>query len=318
MFKLSAGEIGHNLSLLTDGVKVSSFRPDYTDDEVDIVLRFKPEYRKTTGVEKLKIVNNDRQAIPFTNFARKRATDKVGRIDRVDRKNVITIKADVQEGILASDKVNKMREWLEKNVEKGITYKFKGESQDQKKAAIFLIKAFSLAFLMMFVVILVQFNSFYHTIVVMSAVFLSTVGVLIRLIVTLQPFGVVMCGIGIIALSGIVLNNNILFIDTYQHLRKNGHDVRDSIVRVGVQRMRPILLTATTAILGLTPMIFGITINFFTREVTYDAPSSQWWRQLSTSIAGGLTFATILTLFFTPCLLLIGKKLDPFGKNEKS
>ena len=148
----------------------------------------------------------------------------------------------------------------------------------------------------------------------MSAVFLSTVGVLLGLIVTWQPFGIVMCGIGIIALSGIVLNNNILFIDTYQHLRKNGHDVKDSIIRAGIQRVRPILLTAATAILGLLPMIFGLTINFFTREISYDAPSSQWWRQLSTSIAGGLAFATILTLFFTPCLLLIGKKFDPFNK----
>ena len=317
MFKLNVGEVGHHLSLLTNGFKVSSFRPDYADDEVDIVLRFKPEYRKSTKIESLKIVNDDHKAIPLSNFATKRAMQKVGRIDRVDRKNVVSIQADVQDGILVNDKINEMRKWLEANIEEGITYEFKGESEDQKNAANFLIKAFSIAFLMMFVVMLVQFNSFYHTIVVMSAVFLSTVGVLIGLIITWQPFGIVMCGIGIIALSGIVLNNNILFIDTYQHLRKNGHDVKDAIIRAGVQRMRPILLTATTAILGLIPMIFGITINFFSREITYDAPSSQWWRQLSTSIAGGLTFATILTLFFTPCLLLIGKKLDPFNKKEK-
>jgi multidrug efflux pump len=151
----------------------------------------------------------------------------------------------------------------------------------------------------------------------MSAVLLSTVGALLGLVFTWQPFGIVMCGIGIIALAGIVLNNNILLIDTYQYLRKKGHAIEDAIVRAGVQRMRPILLTATTAILGLLPMMFGITINFFTRDISYNSPSSQWWRQLSTSIGGGLAFATILTLFFTPCLLLIGKKLDPFGKNEK-
>ena len=129
-------------------------------------------------------------------------------------------------------------------------------------------------------------------------------------IVTWQPFGVVMFGIGIIALGGIVLNNNILFIDTYQHLRKTGMEIDEAIIRSGVQRMRPIILTATTAVLGLLPMVFGLTINLYDREITYDAPSSQWWRQLSASIAGGLTFATILTLFFTPCLLKLGKRFD--------
>jgi len=150
----------------------------------------------------------------------------------------------------------------------------------------------------------------------MSAVFLSTVGVILGLIITNQTFGIVMCGIGIIALGGVVLNNNILFIDTYQYLRKQGMEIDEAIIRSGIQRMRPILLTATTAVLGLLPMVFGLTILFTTREITYDAPSSQWWRQLSASIAGGLTFATILTLFFTPCLLKLGKRFDPFVNNK--
>jgi len=317
IFKLNAREVGDNLRLFTDGFKVSSFRPDYSDDEVDIVLRLNPESRNINEIDKFKIVNKENKRIPITNFATRKATDKINRINRVDRRSVITIKADVEKGVLVDDKIKELNEWLSKNVEEGIDYEFKGESEDQKESSDFLGRAFSLALIMMFMIMLVQFNSFYHTIVVMSAVFLSTVGVLLGLIITWQPFGIVMCGIGVIALSGIVLNNNILFIDTYQYLRKNGHDVRDSIIRAGIQRVRPILLTATTAILGLLPMIFGLTINFFTREITYDAPSSQWWRQLSTSIAGGLAFATILTLFFTPCLLLIGKRFDPFNKNEK-
>ena len=317
IFKLNTKEVGNSLLLFTDGLKVSSFRPDYSDDEVDIVLRFNPENRNINEIDKFKIINRENKGIPITNFATRKATDKINKINRVDRRSVITIKADVQKGVLVDDKIKELEEWLGENLEEGINYQFKGESEDQKEASDFLGKAFSLALIMMFMIMLVQFNSFYHTIVVMSAVFFSTVGVLLGLIITWQPFGIVMCGIGVIALSGIVLNNNILFIDTYQHLRKNGHDVRDSIIRAGIQRVRPILLTATTAILGLLPMIFGLTINFFTREVMYDAPSSQWWRQLSTSIAGGLAFATILTLFFTPCLLLIGKRFDPFNKNAK-
>ena len=317
IFKLNATDIGNNLLLFTDGLKLSSFRPDYADDGVDIVLRLDAKDRNIHEMNQLNIINKENKKIPITNFANIKATDKINKISRVDRRNVITIKSDVEKGVLVDNKIKELQEWLDKNSEEGIDYQFKGESEDQKEASNFLGKAFSLALIMMFMIMLVQFNSFYHTIVVMSAVFLSTVGVLLGLIITWQPFGVVMCGIGIIALSGIVLNNNILYIDTYQHLRKNGHDIKDSIIRAGVQRVRPILLTASTAILGLLPMIFGLTINFFTREISYDAPSSQWWRQLSTSIAGGLAFATILTLFFTPCLLLIGKKFDPFNKNEK-
>lgn len=314
MFKLNTEDVGNHLRLLSDGFKVSSFRPDYADDEVDIVLRLNKESRKINEIEKINIVNSQNDSITLTNFAAKKAAKKVSHILRMDRSNVITIKADVQKGVLVDDKVKQLARWLEENVEDGITYKFKGESEDQNETSSFLAKAFPLAFMMMFMIMLIQFNSFYHTIVVMSAVFLSTVGVLLGLIVTWQPFGIVMCGIGVIALSGIVLNNNILFIDTYQYLRKHGHDVEDSIIRAGIQRLRPILLTAATAILGLLPMILGLTINFFTREISYDAPSSQWWRQLSTSIAGGLAFATVLTLFFTPCLLLIGKRFDPFNK----
>jgi multidrug efflux pump len=316
MFKLDTQDVGNYLRMLGDGFKVSSFRPDYADDEVDIVIRLKKEDRKINEIEGFNIVNSENVSIPIANFAEKKAAEKVSRILRMDRSNVITIKADVVKGVLVDDKVKQLAKWLEENVEDGIEYQFKGESEDQNETSSFLTKAFPLAFIMMFMIMLIQFNSFYHTIVVMSAVFLSTVGVLLGLIITWQPFGIVMCGIGVIALSGIVLNNNILFIDTYQHLRRHGHDVEDSIIRAGIQRLRPILLTAATAILGLLPMIFGITINFFTRDIAYDAPSSQWWRQLSTSIAGGLAFATILTLFFTPCLLLIGKRFDPFNKKK--
>jgi multidrug efflux pump len=230
----------------------------------------------------------------------------------VNRDRVISIKSDVKEGVLVDNNVNLLRSWVEENHKSGVAVRFKGEDKDQKETGNFLKNAFLLTLVMMFVVMLTQFNNYYHTIVVMSAVFLSTVGVLLGLIATWQPFGIVMCGVGIIALGGIVLNNNILFIDTYQHLRMHNVPIDVAIIRSGVQRLRPIMLTAVTAILGLLPMVFGITINLLELEVTYDAPSSQWWRQLSASIAGGLSFATILTLFFTPCLLLLGQRFDHY------
>jgi multidrug efflux pump len=125
-----------------------------------------------------------------------------------------------------------------------------------------------------------------------------------------------MCGVGIIVLAGIVVNNNIIFIDTFDILRAQGMEFREALLRTGAQRLRPILLTAGTTVLGLIPMMLGLNINFATREVTIGAPSSQWWTQLSTAIAGGLTFATILTLFFTPCLLLMAHQIGRKWKKK--
>ncbi len=303
-------DVGTMIRLATNGFKISSYYSDYSDEEIDIVVRFPEKFRLISELEKIKLVTANGSSVPISAFAKKVYSPRVTEIKLIDQKPVITIKSDVNPGVLVDTKVREIKNWLENNIEEGIEVNFKGEEADKLETSDFLTKAFLLALSMMFIVMLLQFNSFYHTIVIMSAIFLSMVGVLIGLIASWQPFGIVMCGIGVIALSGIVLNNNILFIDTYQHLRKNGHEVKDAIIRAGIQRVRPILLTALTAILGLLPMVVGITINFFDREVIYNAPASQWWKQLSASIAGGLTFATILTLFFTPCLLLLGKRFD--------
>lgn len=303
--------LGGTIQLISNGLIVSNYRPDDNDEEVDILIRFPEEYRSISALDRINVVNFKGEPVPISNFVTKVPSQKVGQIKKSNRQKVVSFKANVANGYLADTKVKELRQMFENERDKfDVMVEFKGEDKDQKEAGDFLKNAFILTLVMMFVIMLMQFNNYYHTLIIMSAVFLSTVGVLLGLIITWQPFGVVMCGIGIIALGGIVLNNNILFIDTYQHLRKNGMEIDEAIIRSGVQRMRPIILTATTAVLGLLPMVFGLTINLFDREITYDAPSSQWWRQLSASIAGGLTFATILTLFFTPCLLKLGKRFD--------
>ena len=157
----------------------------------------------------------------------------------------------------------------------------------------------------MALILVTQFNSFYQAALILFAVVMSTVGVLIGLIATQSPFGIVMNGIGVIALAGIVVNNNIVLIDTYARLRETVKDPVEAVLRTGVQRLRPVLLTTATTVLGLMPMVFGINIDFFTREVTQGAPSTQWWTQLSTSIVFGLSFATILTLVVTPSALVL-------------
>ena len=302
--------VGNMVKLITNGLKLSTYRDDDSKHEIDILLRYPQSKRLISELDNLVIVTNDGKKVPISQFVKRIPTPQINKIKRLNQNITITVKADVTPGILVDTKVREIKHWLEKNLEDGIFIQYGGDDKNQKETGDFLIKAFLLVLVIMFMIMLVQFNNFYHTFIVMSAVFLSTVGVLIALLISWQPFGVVMCGIGVIALSGIVLNNNILFVDTYQHLRRLNIPIEEAVIRTGAQRMRPILLTSVTAILGLIPMAIGFTINFIDHEITYDAPSSQWWRQLATSIAGGLSFATILTLFFTPCLLVMGKRFE--------
>jgi multidrug efflux pump len=151
----------------------------------------------------------------------------------------------------------------------------------------------------------------------MSAVILSSGGVFLGLWIIDRPFGVVMCGLGLIALAGIVVNNNIVLIDTFNEFRKKGYLPRNAAYHAGLARFRPVLLTSITTILGLVPMVFGLTIKFSERTVLMGAPSSQWWTDMSSTIAGGLTFATILTLLATPALLVLGENVNQIIKNLK-
>ncbi|MFT6975183.1 MAG: multidrug efflux pump, partial [Bermanella sp.] len=133
---------------------------------------------------------------------------------------------------------------------------------------------------------------------------LSFAGVFMGLMIRGEPFGLVMSGVGMIALAGIVVNNNIVLIDTYARLREDGLEAIDAALRTGAQRLRPVLLTTITTVCGLIPMVYQLNIDLIGRGFLVDAPSSQWWTQLSTAIAGGLSFATVLTLILTPCLLV--------------
>jgi multidrug efflux pump len=129
--------------------------------------------------------------------------------------------------------------------------------------------------------------------------------VLLGHLVLQRPFGIVMSGVGVIALAGIVVNNNIVLIDTYNQLRRGGMEAMEAVLRTCAQRLRPVLLTTVTTILGLMPMVLGINLDLMNRNVTIGGPSAQWWEQLSGSVAGGLAFATLLTLLLTPAFLMI-------------
>jgi len=184
-----------------------------------------------------------------------------------------------------------------------------GEGEDQQQSARFLTGAFVTAILLMMLILVIQFNSFYQTLLVLSAIVFSTAGVLLGLLVNGQSFGIVMVGMGIIALAGIVVNNNIVLIDTYNQMRAEGLEPTEAALETGCVRMRPVLLTAITTVLGLMPMVLGVNVNLLEPSLGFGAPSTQWWTQLSSAIAGGLTFATLLTLLLTPCMLVLGERM---------
>jgi multidrug efflux pump len=210
------------------------------------------------------------------------------------------------EGILAADKVAELQDLLKiATIDPRVKITFKGEDEEQRQAQSFLGKALLVALFIMAIILVTQFNSFYSALLILTSVIMSTIGVFIGLLVTGQPFGIVMSGIGIIALAGIVVNNNIVLIDTYDRLKETASSAREAILETGAQRIRPVLLTSVTTMLGLLPMVSGVNIDFIAREVSVGAPSMQWWSQLSTSIVFGLGFATVLTLVVTPCALMI-------------
>ena len=186
----------------------------------------------------------------------------------------------------------------------GIAYQMKGEDEERENASAFLGKAFGAAIFLIFAILLAQFNRFSSVFITLSAVVLSTVGVLIGLMVMGQAFGVVMTGIGVIANAGVIVNNNIVLIDTYDRLRREGWATYDAVLQTCRERARPVMLTAITAMLGVMAIAFGLNIDFIQRSVLVGAPSTQWWVHLSTAIVFGLGFATLLTLYVTPASLM--------------
>jgi len=196
------------------------------------------------------------------------------------------------------------------NIDPSVSVSFRGGSEDQQEATAFLGKAMMIAIAAMAIILVTQFNSLFQALLILTAVVFSTGGVLLGHLIMDKPFGTVMSGVGVITLAGIVVNNNIVFIDTYNVLRKRGSDAYEAILRTCAVRLRPVLLTTVTTIIGLMPMVLGVNVNLIAREISIGAPSSQWWTQLASSVAGGLAFATVLTLFLTPSLLMIQANLS--------
>ena len=297
--------IGSYVQMVTRGMKLGVWRPDDSEEEIDIVVRLPEAYRNLAQLDQTRVQTNA-GPIPIANFVERTPIPKRGLIHRADSMRTITLKAEVAPGLLVDDQVAKIQRWLDDNpLDPAIQVAFKGEDEEQQAAKAFLVKAFAVALFLMAIILVTQFNSFYAALVILSAVVLSTIGVMLGLLVTGQAFGVVMSGIGVIALAGIVVNNNIVLIDTFDRLRKTAPTPRDAILLTGAQRLRPVLLTTVTTVLGLMPMALGLNIDLVHRTVEIGAPATQWWRQLAIAIVSGLTFATLLTLLITPAALML-------------
>jgi multidrug efflux pump len=298
--------IGNAIQLVTTGIRVAGYRPDDATDELDIRVRYPMTERHLDQIGNLRVPTRNGM-VPISNFVSVSAAPKTGVIQRVGGKRVITVEADVAEGKLADTELKILQETLLKQAnDPEISVEFKGEAEEQKETMTFLMMAFVSAIFLMTLILVTQFNSLYQAMLILTAIIFSTSGVLIGLMITGQTFGIVMVGIGIIALAGIVVNNNIVLIDTYNGFRRQGAPALEAALFTGSVRARPVLLTAVTTILGLVPMVFAMNVDLIDRELSFGAPSTQWWTQLSSAIAGGLAFTTLLTLFLTPCLLVLG------------
>jgi multidrug efflux pump len=309
--------LGDAIKMITGGIQLAEYRPDDADEELDIRLRFPVEERNLEKLRQLKVPTSKGQ-IPISNFIQVVPAQKTGTLRRTDGHRVMTVRADVEPGLLVDDQVKEMkRAFADFTPDPSVRIRFKGQDADQREAGNFLANAFITAIFLMTIILVTQFNSFYQACLVLSAIIFSTAGVLLGLLVTGQPFGVVMGGIGVIALAGIVVNNNIVLIDTYNDLRAGGLNATDAVMRTAAQRVRPVLLTSITTVLGLLPMVLAINIDLIGQDISFGAPSTQWWRQLSSAIAGGLTFATVLTLILTPCLLVLGDNVSNWYRNRR-
>ncbi|WP_078085183.1 efflux RND transporter permease subunit [Microbulbifer mangrovi] len=299
--------VGRAVQLVTNGVRMAEYRPDDSDEEVDIRIRYPDYARGITALDQLK-VNTSGGAVPVSSFVRTEAGPKVDKIERIDGITRMQLKADVEDGVLADDKVRQIRAWLAQHpVDDQVELLFRGADEDQNESLVFLLGAFLLSLFLMFILLVTQFNSFYQSALILSSVIMSTAGVMLGLTLTQSTFSVIMTGVGIVALAGIVVNNNIVLIDTYNYVRKAepelGHGA--AAVKAAAQRLRPVFLTTATTILGLLPLALGVSVDMVGRTVVVNGVIASFWVKLASAIVYGLSFSTLLTLIVTPVMLAL-------------
>jgi len=311
LYGADVSQVGVAVQLVTNGVKVGEYRPDKADDAVDIRVRYPTKDRGIQALDELKI-STSKGLVPISNFVTRNPAPNVDTIQRIDGIGVEFIRANVVEGVLADDVVKQIQNWLStQTFDPRLKIEFRGANEEQAESLNFVMFAFLLSLLLMFVLLVTQFNSIYQSLLILVAVVMSTAGVLLGLLILDAPFSAILTGVGVVALAGIVVNNNIVLIDTYNHIRREHPELGyvDVIVRTGAQRLRPVMLTTVTTIFGLLPLASNLSIDLMNRTVVYGGQLSSFWVPLSQAIVSGLTFATLLTLVATPAMLALPHQL---------
>jgi multidrug efflux pump len=310
LFGIGIRELSPYVQLVTSGVTIGSYRPDDAKDELDIRVRLPQEQRSFDALDSLRIITNQ-GLVPVSNFIDREAVQKVASISRRNGQYTMGVRANVEgtkeDGtpITAAEKVEQLKSWIaEQEWPSTVDFEFSGADEQTQETNTFMMQAGIGAMALMFLILLTQFNSFYQVFITLSTVVMSVAGVLLGMLITGQAFSAIMTGVGIVSLAGIVVNNSIVLIDTYNRfLKEDGVDPITASLMTASQRLRPVLLTTITTVFGLIPMAMGVSIDFFAREIIIGDPSGAWWIQLATAVISGLTFSTLLTLLIVPVLL---------------
>ena len=304
---VNVGDVGALVQMLTNGFKVGQYRPDDAKDEVEIRARFPEADRTITGIRNLNVTTS-KGLVPVSSFIEVVPKENRQTVNRKNGKFFQEVGAGTLDESQVSNKVSELNSWL-KNADLGrnISYEFGGMAEETEEVNKFMIGAGLTAVFIMLLMLLTQFNSFYQSFIILSSVTISFVGVLLGLLITGMPFSTTMTGLSIVTLAGIVVNNNIVLIDTFNKLTQESPHLEKSIhiINACKQRLRPILLTSLTTIFGLMPLAMGISLDIISRDILFGSRIVDWWSNLAVSIVFGLGFSTFITLILTPAVLAL-------------
>ena len=308
-FGIDVSQIGAAVQLVTNGILIGRYRPDDALDELDIRVRFPRSARSVEALDRLKIATPSGQ-VPLALFVERVPAQKVTEIERRDGKRLIMVRANAAEQGQGAALVQDVKTWMaDAGLNPAVDVTFEGADEDAAEASALFQGAALAALFLMGIILLWEFNNFFHVLLTLSAVILSTAGVLIGIQLVLPYISVLMIGTGVVALAGIVVNNNIVLIDTFQRLRRDNRSGRDAAIAAAAQRIRPILLTTLTTICGLLPMMFMMNVNFRAGSISFGGVTAEWWVPLATAVVFGLGFSTLMTLIVTPVWLAAPEKL---------
>jgi len=242
--------------------------------------------------------------VPLSTIADVEITGGLGQINRINHERVVTVKADVDERFVPGPVARAQAEEMMAGfpLPPGYQIRFTGEFEEQQNAQDFLSKAFGAALFLIVLILVTQFDSISQPFIIMTSVILSLGGVFAGLSFMEMPFGIVMTGVGVISLAGVVVNNAIVLIDYTNRLRDKGMPIREAIIAAGCTRLRPVLLTAVTTILGLIPMVTGVAYDFHVMKLSTVSEATQWWESMASAVIFGLALSTLLTLVVVPTL----------------